>query len=219
MSLPVLLLDSTIACALLRGEWEFPGCSPLRLASVSSMASQSQAQNVYLEWHCTAWDVHVQCQIFFQAISPLHHQLFHQMFSLGEISDYAEWTHWKKCVGLQWGTQMGYITFKDFCKIIRTQSSTIWCHMLVKDLIHDFGFLSETENRRFRPRVERMNLDPDISGMLGEHVCMCVCECMHTCVCVCACVYMCVCRRSKWKSVTFGVSERYCREIFADILF
>ena len=47
--------------------------------------------------------------------------------------------------------------------------------MLVKDLIHDFGFLSETENRRFRPRVERMNLDPDISGMLGEHVCICVC--------------------------------------------
>ena len=60
--------------------------------------------------------------------------------------------------------------------------------MLVKDLIHDFGFLSETENRGFRPRVEGMSLDPDISGMLGEYVCMCVCECMHTCVCMCVCV-------------------------------
>lgn len=46
--------------------------------------------------------------------------------------------------------------------------------MLVKDLIHNFGFLTETKNRGFRPSVEGMSLDPDISGVLGEHVCMCL---------------------------------------------
>lgn len=33
--------------------------------------------------------------------------------------------------------------------------------MLVKDLIHDFGFLSEAKNRGFRPSVEGMSLDPE----------------------------------------------------------
>lgn len=101
-------------------------------------------------------------------------------------NDYAEWTHWKKCVGLQWGTKIRYITLNDFCKIIRTQSSTIWCHMLVKDLIHNFGFLTETKNRGFRPSVEGMSLDPDISGVLGEHVCVCLW--VHAYVCVYVCV-------------------------------